>query len=745
MSDKKNNSKRILVDIVSLLIIGWGIIMFLAFISFDPNDSYFFTTSPNRPVKNMTGIIGSFISSILLIAFGKPAFIISIMLFLIGWYMLIKKTKSDIIIINLGFFFLMLTLSIILSIQTIKGGNANFIKKGGAVGLFLANLLKEYFGTTGLYIICLLFGILSLTLITNFSLSSIAQFIKDIILGITKIKNFFFNMFKPEIVEHNDVRKPPLITKVDLNNENQKIEIEEEKFSVQKPEPILLETPQPNEEKLILNSKKEIESFKKDFKSKIFKYQFPPLDFLLKSPEFDYKSIEKETYETARLLEATLKEFGITAKVINIQRGPVITRYELQPAPGVKISKIVGLADNIALSLAAPKVRIVAPIPGKAAVGVEIPNKIRSMVTLGDVLTLPDFRKNYKPLEIVLGKDITGNPVKIDLKECPHLLIAGSTGSGKSVCLHSIITTFIYNISPKELRFIMIDPKMVELKFYNGIPHLLTEVITNPKDAVLALKYLVNEMQRRYYLLDQFGARDIEKYNEKIEKKIKKSEEAEYLPYIVTIIDEFADLMMMVAKEIEELIVRLAQKARAVGIHLILATQRPSVDVITGIIKANFPSRIAFQVASKIDSRTILDVTGAEKLLGKGDMLLSYSGRPNLIRLQGAFISEDEIEKIVDFIVENSLPNDYINLSEISKLNEEAQSEDEFYDEDDPLYEKAKEIVKETKKASASYLQRRLKIGFNRAARIIDRMEKEGLISPPDGSKPREVYIEKFK
>ena len=462
----------------------------------------------------------------------------------------------------------------------------------------------------------------------------------------------------------------------------------------------------------------------------------------MQSPRIDEGLEQKYIYEKAAKLEETLKEFDVDAKVMNIHKGPVITSYELQPASGIKISKIVSLADNIALSLAAQRVRIVAPIPGKAAVGVEIPNVKRNIVALRNILETDQFQKNYELIEIALGKGISGNPVKINVKDCPHILIAGATGSGKSVLLNSIICGLLYNVKPDKLRIIIIDPKMVELKIYNGIPHLMTEVITNSKHAIIIFKYLVEEMKKRYELLDNIGARDIDKYNEKIARS--KFKEYESMPYIVLIIDEFADLMMVTTRQIEELIVQLAQKSRAVGIHLIIATQRPSVDVITGLIKANFPTRIAFQVASKVDSRTILDMNGAETLLGKGDMLLSLGNKPGLQRIQGAFISEDEVEKIIQFIENNNFELDYLDINDLIQQVGKKDFEQDFEDEYDEIYFKAKGVVRKTGKASASFLQRRLKIGFNRAARYIDMMEKEGIIGPPMGSKPREVYLDKF-
>jgi len=430
---------------------------------------------------------------------------------------------------------------------------------------------------------------------------------------------------------------------------------------------------------------------------------------------------------------ATLRDFGIESRVINVNRGPVITLYEMQIAPGIKVNRIVSLSDDIALALSGSRVRIVAPIPGKSAIGVEVPNRKREMVMLGDIISSREYRSSTGFLKVALGKDILGKPVTLDLKKLPHLLIAGATGSGKSVCVNSIITSMLYNYDPNYVRFILVDPKMVELQLYNGIPHLLTPVITDPMTAPKALKWAMYEMERRYRLLSRVSTRDIERYNHKIAAY---GGEFERLPYIVIIMDEMADLMMVAAKEIEGFVTRIAQKARAVGIHLVLATQRPSVDVITGVIKANFPARIAFQVAQKTDSRTIIDQNGAEKLLGKGDMLYQSPMSSFPVRIQGAFISEDEVQSIAQHLKTLGNP-EYIDI-DASIFEEEL---DDREDDEDELFVEALKIVEETKKASASYLQRRLSIGYNRAARIIELMEERGYISAQQGSKPREVFI----
>jgi S-DNA-T family DNA segregation ATPase FtsK/SpoIIIE len=461
-----------------------------------------------------------------------------------------------------------------------------------------------------------------------------------------------------------------------------------------------------------------------------------PVDILNEYPDGEYWIIDQETRDAAIALKETLNEFKIHAEVTGIRKGPVITMFEILPAPGVKLSKIVGLQDNIALRLAASSVRIVAPIPGKHAVGIEVPNAKRNIVSFKEIIEDELQRTDNKMgIPIVMGKDITGEAQTVDLVQMPHLLIAGATGSGKSVCVNSIILSILYQLHPAECKLLLIDPKIVELKLYNDIPHLLTPVITDSKKAFQALQYCIYEMERRYACLDSMGVRDIRSYNKRIKEK---NIAQEYMPYIVVVIDEYADLMTTTGKELESTVARLAAMSRAVGIHLVLATQRPSIDVITGLIKANIPSRIAFMVASKTDSRIIIDMIGAEKLLGKGDMLYSGVVDPFPIRMQGAFISEEEVEAVVEYVKSFGEP-DYIDDEIFFEEDDEDTTASLFFDSSDPLYEKALEIVYQMGKASASYIQRRLKIGFNRAARLVDEMEQRGVVGPTNGSKAREL------
>ncbi len=470
-------------------------------------------------------------------------------------------------------------------------------------------------------------------------------------------------------------------------------------------------------------------------------YEYPPIELLSKPSKKTLKGGAKALTDTATKLQKTLYSFGVSAKVENVSVGPAITRYELKPAEGVRVSKIANLADDIALNLAAETIRIEAPIPGKQAVGIEVPNKEKEAVHLREVLDSEDFKNNKSKLSIALGKDVAGNVQLADIAKMPHVLIAGSTGSGKSVCINTIITSIIYHAKPSEVKFVMVDPKVVELSVYNGIPHLLIPVVTDPRKAAGALAWAVQEMDDRYNKFASKGVRDLKGYNKAIEKE----NEAGKLPQIVIIIDELADLMMVAKNDVEDAICRLAQKARAAGMHLVIATQRPSVDVITGLIKANIPSRIAFAVSSQVDSRTILDSVGAEKLLGKGDMLYFPSGAPKPSRVQGAFVSDEEVEKIVDFIKSNGTAtyNEDIleSIENTNKSDKELAQEQAADDDTDPFLMDAIQTVVETGQASTSFIQRRFKVGYARAGRIIDQMEERGIISGYQGSKPREVLM----
>jgi S-DNA-T family DNA segregation ATPase FtsK/SpoIIIE len=463
-------------------------------------------------------------------------------------------------------------------------------------------------------------------------------------------------------------------------------------------------------------------------------YQLPALD-LLALPENNSQNLQRQYISAnARKLEKTFESFGVKAKVRKVHLGPAVTKYEVYPDVGVKVSKIVNLSDDLALALAAKEIRIEAPIPGKSAVGIEVPNQEVAMVTLREVLESKENEREMSKVAIGLGRDISGAPVMGDLSKMPHLLVAGATGSGKSVCINGMITSILTRSKPHEVKMIMIDPKMVELNVYNGIPHLLTPVVTDPKKASQALKKVVNEMERRYELFSDSGTRNIEGYNNWLNRQNEEETQKGRLPYIVVIVDELADLMMVASKEVEDSITRLAQMARAAGIHLILATQRPSVDVITGVIKANIPSRIAFSVSSQTDSRTILDMGGADKLLGKGDMLYLPVGASKPTRIQSAFLSDEEIDQVVDFVISQQKAQYQAEMMPSEEQEQKVEIEDELYGD-------AVRLIVDMNTASVSMLQRRFRIGYTRAARLIDAMEARGVVGPYEGSKPRQVLI----
>ncbi len=468
----------------------------------------------------------------------------------------------------------------------------------------------------------------------------------------------------------------------------------------------------------------------------------PSLDLLDPSPPWDHQVQEGAMLAQAQKLEDTLRHFGVEGRVTAIMTGPVVSRFELEPAPGVKISKVTGLADDLALALKALSIRIVAPVPGKGVMGIEVPNPKRQVVALRELLTDASYQKSPSRLTLALGKDIMGTPVVTDLAKMPHLLIAGATGSGKSVGLNAMILSILFKALPDEVRFLLIDPKRIELSTYEGIPHLLHPVVFNPKEATIALHWAVGEMERRYALLSDLAVRNIEGYNVKarVKKADSRVEEGllpRSLPYLVIIIDELADLMLISSRDTEEYLIRLAQKARASGIHLIVATQRPSVDVITGLIKANFPTRVSYQVASRPDSRVILDTMGAERLLGMGDLLFLPPGTSRLKRIHGPYVSDAEVNRVVEFLKAQAPPEYEAGITELKEQAEDIAENGEK----DEKYADAVELVAETRNASISMLQRRLRVGYNRAARIIETMEKEGLIGPSDGIKAREVYI----
>lgn len=584
---------------------------------------------------------------------------------------------------------------------------------GGVINNILTLLVYSTIGKYGLLTVTITLFIIGIILLTNLKF-------KDIFKKKEKVKSRSIQSKKPVLKTqtksiaqqeiHEELISIPLPDKkkeIKIFNYNDFNQMEEEL-----PEPI--------------NDKELVTELNKNVQTKIENYVKPRYSFLNKPIATTDQMNKSEIIEKAEILERTLINFGIDAKVIEINKGPTITRYEIQPKPGTKISKIVGLSDDLALNLAVSQVRV-APVPGKVAVGIEVPNEENSMVKVREILESDEFKKAKSKLTIALGKSISGKPVVANLSEMPHLLIAGATGSGKSVCVNTIITSILYNATPDEVKLLMIDPKVVELNIYNGIPHLILPVVTDPKKASIALGWAVNEMTKRYEAFAENQVRDIDSYNKKISE--------EKLPKIVVIIDELADLMMVAPAQVEDSIARLAQMARAAGIHLIVATQRPSVDVITGLIKANITSRIAFSVSSQIDSRTILDIGGAEKLLGKGDMLFNPVDAAKPMRLQGAFISNDEIERVVEHIKKQA--GDVLYDTEILKEAEQIS----MNMDSDELMPDIMRFLANQKTISVSMIQRKFRVGYNRAARIVDELETKGIVGPSQGSKPREVIM----
>lgn len=706
--------ERRLNEIKGVILVALGLLVLASLISFTPFDLSFYTSHPNIPPKNLTRAFGANLGGLFLFLFGWASYIIPLFILYAG-LTIFRHREIDLRIPKAcGLVVLLISFSSIIGLSTLQNDSIKF-SHGGFLGYVASNFVTAYFGRLGGYIIFIALALLSLALVTDVLISTfLRKIINKFKSALAGIPNFRFNL-KLKHPEIKPEKKPLIKTKPFAFESNAK----EENLK-----PSLISKP-----KIQIKAKPEtIEIKARPQELKIGDYILPTLDLLDSPPPMEARQIKDDLQANARILEETLGDFGITVKITDIERGPVITRYELEPAPGVKLNRIVALGDDIALAMKATSIRIVAPIPGKARVGVEVPNSVGSLVYLKEVFSCDDFADSDYRIPIVLGKDIAGHQVIADLGDMPHLLIAGTTGSGKTVCVNCLILSMLFKSSPNELKFVMVDPKMVELAPFNGLPHLLCPVVTDAKKAAVALNWIVGEMEDRYQLLAKEGARNIDAYNEKQENK---------MPYIIVIIDELADLMMVSRDQIETAITRLAQLSRAVGIHLLLATQRPSVDVVTGVIKANFPSRISFKVASKVDSRTVLDSNGADKLLGKGDMLFLRPGQERLIRAQGSLVNDKEIERVVDFIKKQAEPifNEEI-LKEQQKSRGKNTEKDEFYDE-------AVKVVMETNQASASILQRRLRLGYTRAARIIDEMEFEGLLGPFEGSKPRKILIDR--
>jgi S-DNA-T family DNA segregation ATPase FtsK/SpoIIIE len=739
-------------EIAGVFWLALGIYLLICLFSYKSGDPSINNTFNPKQIENYGGWIGSHLADLLFQGFGIPVLLVPFACLIFSWRLL-KFRDIKFRAYKIGaFLLLLLTLDSLfaLHISNISFFDQNFAHPGGAVGAILGGTLADYLNIAGATIFLLVFLLVAIMLTARFSLvlfleGRLARFaeILERRREARKVRREQKAKEKGVKIDTSLVITPPVATP------QPKIKTPTKKKSKKDPDEAQV-------------------TF--DFIEVSGDYHTPDLS-LLNHEGGEPKPIDKDSLTmNARILEKKLKDFGVEGEVVEVKPGPVVTMYEFLPAPGVKVNKIAGLSDDLTMALSAHSIRIVAPIPGRGVVGIEIPNKDRETVYLKQIIQTDEFQKSRYRLPMALGKDIFGHTVVSDLAKMPHLLVAGSTGSGKSVSINTMILSLLYRADPKDVRLIMVDPKMLELSIYEGIPHLLLPVVTNPKKAALALSWAVREMERRYRLMADKGVRNIEGYNKRIEKEEKEKAgrklaeevvvptyglddelpeielvegeilEHGHLPLIVIIVDELADLMMVAGREIEESVARLAQMARASGIHLILATQRPSVDVITGLIKANFPTRISFKVFSRIDSRTILDSMGAESLLGMGDMLYLPPGTGALQRVHGAFVSEIEVQRVVDFLSKQGKPEyDKSILAPPPSSDTSGHGEEE---EEDEKWDEALALIAEKKQASISMVQRHLRIGYNRAARMIEKMEQEGIIGPSDGtSRPREVFI----
>jgi len=736
----------------------WGVVIgltalliALSLLSYDGRDRSLNTPSGTLDTHNWGGFVGAFLSDILLQGLGFPSFLLPIFLCIGAARLFRANYRGFSLTKTTGYTTLLVSVAVLLSIF-IDSENAR--ETGGIVGGFLKeSVLVPLFGRISATLIAFVTFLLSLMLVTQNSLLD------------------FLNQAKKNFAELSKSVVPAVKKRVQAlkeKREKRKGENTKKERRDYIPPPIVLKE-EVKEEAVKKTSKKPSvpqEQFKLPEIGK--GYKLPPAELLDPSDGEQFK-IDKETlHANSLILQKKLADFGVEGEVVAVRPGPVITMYEFKPAPGVKVRRIVTLSDDLAMALRAVSVRILAPIPGESVVGIEIPNPRRETVFLRQVIESEAYQSSDSKITLALGKDIGGSPFVTDLARMPHLLVAGATGTGKSVSINAMILSILFKCTPQDVHFIMIDPKMLELTVYEDIPHLLVPVVTDPKKAAAALFWAMDEMDRRYRLMRDKGARNIDNYNRTLEREgaIKKSvieltepqsaeedtdvggsldQDAplvhEKLPRIVIIIDELADLMLTVGRDIEEYITRLAQKARAAGIHLILATQRPSVDVITGLIKANFPARISFQVTSRVDSRTILDSIGAEKLLGSGDLLYLPPGTARVTRVHGAFVSDQEVRKVMKFIKQQAQPNYRTEVFDVKKDVEAAVADEEH----DEMYDQAVAIVTETQQASISMIQRRLRVGYNRAARMIEQMERDGVVGPPDGAKPREVYARRIE
>jgi len=745
-------------EIAGVFWLAFGVFTLLCLISFRNSDPSFNNNLHPEVIRNFGGVVGAHLADLFFQVFGLPSLLVPLACFLFAWRLL-KFRDIKVRFYKVGAFIaLLLSLDALIALHFAEVGllGQRIAEAGGAAGRIIADPLLRYLNPVGAFIVLAVCFLISLMLVARFSMVLFLEGLLEQAGGVLERRRERRSVLKQQKAKAKGVKieAAPLIIQAEARS---------------LPAPPL---------KLVAGKKKkggqvaDQEAF--DFLEPSGTYH-PPTLSLLDHDGDAARPVDREALTmNARVLEKKLKDFGVDGEVVEVKPGPVVTMYEFLPAPGVKVNKIAGLSDDLTMALSALSIRIVAPIPGRGVVGIEIPNKERETVYLKEIFQAEEFQKYGGRLPMALGKDIFGHTVVADLAKMPHLLVAGSTGSGKSVSINTMVLSRLYRARPGDVRMIMIDPKMLELSIYEGIPHLLLPVVTDPKKAALALAWAVREMERRYKLMADKGVRNIDGYNKKIAREEKEKEEQRrkgqvvvdvedaaeedlpqlellpgeelehgHLPFIVVIVDELADLMMVAGRDIEESVARLAQMARASGIHLILATQRPSVDVITGLIKANFPTRISFKVFSRTDSRTILDSMGAETLLGMGDMLYLPPGTGALQRVHGAFVSELEVQRVVDFLKKQGEPEYDKSILLPPAGGDGAGGEgDEEYDE---KWDEALAIITETRQASISMLQRRLRLGYNRAARMIEKMEQEGIVGPSDGtSRPREVFLSRI-
>ena len=742
----------------------WGVVFLLlglftaaSLVFFRPEDLPFYASHPNRPVVNHTGFIGAYLAHGLNLSFGLAAYLIPLLFLIWSWCFFLQRVPERKSFKFLGLAMALVAASVFLGISFLE--EKQFLR-AGAVGYVLGSQLLRYFGLLGSYIVTVSCFLLSVLLATDFL---IYPMVRDLWKNLTRLFSEMTDQ-AGRVVEWTQEQRvkwhrpkeqmefhkrggthfkqafeaPPAVRLSPFPEKFEKPALEKQPIREREKQPgpdVRLETEGPKitqsvkkgtPKDTVLETRPTAPPVKVTAEG-LGDYRLPTTDLLRKPEAVPVQ--EDDLRYNSRIVEETLADFGIEAKVVEVEQGPVITRYELLPAAGVKVNRILSLGDDLALALKATSLRFIAPIPGKSAIGIEVPNSKVGVVYLRELLESSEFRKGNFSLPLVIGKDTSGKPLMADLTQMPHLLIAGTTGSGKTVCVNSIIAGLLYHSLPDRLKFVMVDPKMVELAVYNTVPHMLAPVVTDTKKAAATLHWVVAEMENRYRLFASRGVRNIQAFN---------AQSDEILPYIVLVIDELADLMLVAQDKVEGAIARLAQLSRAVGIHLILATQRPSVDVITGVIKANFPARISFKVASKVDSRTVLDLNGADKLLGKGDLLFLQPGESKLVRGQGAFVVDEEILRVAAFVSKQKAPEFHPEMNAL--FEEKTSSNDQ---EKDELFADALRVVIETGVASASTLQRRLRLGYTRAARIIDQMEADGIVGPHRGSKPRDILVDR--